>query len=648
MNEWSARAQVVYRRTYSRPLEDGRFETWPQTVNRVIEHQRLLWMEAQRRPTNSYQEVELQKLRELMLARKVMVAGRTLWLGGTDIARRRPASQFNCSALKVQTINDLVDTFWLLLQGCGVGFKPVAGNLYGFLRPIDELRIEPSTRTMKGGAEANQETFDPETGEWRIVVGDSAEAWAKSLGKLVAHPYVARRLVLDFSQLRPAGHRLSGYGWISNGWKGLADTYTNIFTILQDRAGKLLTKIDILDIVNMLGTVLSSRRSAQIALLDHDDPESLDFIQAKRGSYWETTPWRAQSNNSIQFWNKPKGGAINQLLDMMVENGGSEPGIINAGLSAQRAPYYAVTNPCSEILLPDKGFCNLVTVDLAKFFSHKELLQAIAIISRANYRQTCVNFYDGVLQDQWTHANNALHLCGVSLTGQARVHNVNMFSLREAAIAGANMMAAELNKPKPALVTTVKPEGTLSKLMDTTEGIHKPLGKYIFNNINFNINDPLVPTLEAAGYNVMAHPTDTTGVIVTFPVSWPDVEFADGLYNKDSAVQQLQTYKEVLDNYAQHNVSMTVSYDPAETPEIANWLEDNWDHYIGTAFILRADPTKSAKDLGYLYLPQEVVTEKTFAEYVEKLKPINLEAIKDGDSTDPVDDGCATGACPVR
>ena len=218
MNRPSVRAQVITRRTYSRPLDDKdeTYETWEQTIDRVIEHQKWLWTRA-KDWNGDYLIDELAELRQLLLERKVMVSGRTLWLGGTDVAKKREASQFNCAHLKVETIHDVVDSLWLLLQGCGVGFTPVVGTLSGFTKPIEEVEVIRSKRIKKGGHEGNREAFDADTGVWTITIGDSAEAWAKSIGKLLAFKGKATKLVLDLTQLRPAGLRLSGYGWISSG-----------------------------------------------------------------------------------------------------------------------------------------------------------------------------------------------------------------------------------------------------------------------------------------------------------------------------------------------------------------------------------------------------------------------------------------------
>ena len=202
-----------------------------------------------------------------------------------------------------------------------------------------------------------------------------------------------------------------------------------------------------------------------------------------------------------------------------------------------------------------------------------------------------------------------------------------------------------------------KPSGTLSKVMDTTEGVHKPLGKYIFNNVNFGKHDPLVSLCRAAGYRVIDNPTDPEAVLITFPVKWDTVPFqkvtrtVNGKdvvleVNLESAVAQLERYKMLMNSWCQQNVSATISYDPSERDDIVEWLYENWDVYVGVSFLFRADPTKTAEDLGYKYLPQEVVTEKQYEDYVALLQPINLDESNDIDA--PLDDECASGACPTR
>lgn len=653
----SLRSKLVTRRTYNRPLdEDGKvFETWEQTIDRVIGHQKWLWDRAAKvKISNFWLETndELEELRDLLLERKVLVSGRTLWLGGTEVAKRREASQFNCSFTNAETVYDIVDILWLLLQGCGVGFRPIVGQLTGFQQPIKNVEVIRSKRKTKGGRESNLETFDASTGVWTISVGDSAEAWAKSIGKLVAHKFPANKLVLDFSEIRPSGERLKGYGWISSGDEAIAKAYTAIAAILNRRSGSLLSRIDILDLVNWLGTVLSSRRSAEIALFEYGEEEWKEFAVAKH-EWWNGNVQRSQSNNSLVFKSKPSKAELRDLFQLIVESGGSEPGFINAEAASRRAPWFKGVNPCAEILLGNKSFCNLVEVDVAKFKGDSAgLRRAVHLAARANYRQTCVNLLDGVLQEAWHLNNEFLRLCGVGLTGIVCRPDISPYEYKElqrTATAGAYSMADELGLPRPKNVTTVKPSGTLSKVMDTTEGVHKPLGRYVFNNVNFGKHDPLVPLCRAAGYKVVDNPSDKEGVLITFPVSWDNVPFDhwNGMeVNLESAVKQLERYKMLMQNWCQQNVSATISYSPEEVDGIVDWLYDNWDDYVGVSFLFRNDPTKTAKDLGYLYLPQEVVTKERYDAYVENIQEVVLDKANDIDA--PIEDECASGACPIR
>jgi ribonucleoside-triphosphate reductase len=194
--------------------------------------------------------------------------------------------------------------------------------------------------------------------------------------------------------------------------------------------------------------------------------------------------------------------------------------------------------------------------------------------------------------------------------------------------------------------------------MDTTEGVHKPLGRYILNNVRFSKHDPYVDQLKEAGYRVMDDPYNTDGVLITFPVDNSTVEFdeVDGRWvNLEPAITQLNRYKLLMDSYIDHNCSITVSYDEPEVPAIIDWLDEHWDTLVGVSFLYRTDPTKTAADLGYPFLPQEVVEESVFRAYVSTLTPIDRS---DGVVVQPateeeefaVDSGseCAGGVCPIK
>lgn len=633
MKRLSARANITAARTYQRPGE-----RWVDSVERFIYH-------TDRLSGFSLSDDEKAYARHLFTHRKALPAGRTMWLGGTDIAFNVPASQFNCSFLPTQTPSHIRQAFWLLLQGCGVGFHPQPGQLYGYHSEtkLTILRRDPSKRLSKGHDES---VVHCTNGRYYYRIGDSARSWAKFVEWFVS--VQAQEIVVSTENIRDAGTRLKGYGWISSGDNSLVEAIQGIHKIRLSKRENLLDTIDILDIVNYLGTVLSSRRSAEIALCDEFHPDATRFASAK-WNYFPDNKQRGQSNNSLILHDLPSVERLNDLFEQMLSYGGSEPGFLYRPAALHRAPWFKGCNPCAEILLASFGFCNLVTVNAGAFASPSELYEAIHFMARLNYRQTMVDLRDGMLDPIWHETNEYLRLCGVSITGQFDVgYNLDYAKCRMVAHAGAYAEARKFGLELPKNVTTIKPEGTASKVMDAIgEGVHRPLGKYVFNNIKFSVHDPLVQKLERNGYRVFEDPYDSGSVLATFPVESP----RGPLYNNTSAVEQIRTYEHVMKHYCDQNVSITVSYDPDEikdmVPEIRRLMSEN--NFVGMSFILRSDPSKTAADLGYPYIPQECVTEDVFREYENHLTSENFDGIIGAEDRE-VDLGkeCAGGVCPVK
>ncbi len=657
--DFSSRAAAVTLRTYCRPKDDEgtSFESWPEVIQRsTYDHHLRLWEEAGGNPNLE----ELKELKQLGLERKGLVPGRVLWLGGTPYIYKQPCISFNCSFTNLSNVYDFVDAFWLLLNGCGVGGLPKIGTLHGYVQKIKQLQIIPSSKSKdEKGNPDNKEILPSKDNDytWTIIVGDSAQAWSKSLGKLLNSPRnKTNKLVLDFREIRGAGGRLKGYGWICNGFQPLADAYECIHNILNKKAGNLLDELDIGDIFNHCGSVLSSRRAAEILLMNSYSPQREEFITRKK-NYWESgNNQRRQSNDSFLFWNKPSRKLLEELLHEAFEHG--DPGIFNASGALNKVSYFEATNPCGEILMG--RFCNLIDFSLPSFDKDFSAIErAIYILARANYRQTCVNVNDGILQPTWHQCNEALRLCGVCPTGIVQADWLSDYQirrLRNVAVLGAYSMADELGQPRPKAITSIQPNGTKSKIrgtksLETTEGIHRPLGKYIFNWINFSCHDPLLEAFESSGYEILSNPSDYSNTLVKFPVKFNQVKFdiVNGKeVNLESAISQLNRYLRWNNLWCDHNSSTTVSFDEKEISEIVDWLDYNWDNgYIATAFLARNDPTKSAKELGHPYLPQDVVTEEVFREYESKLRPINWSNYCHG-IHDLNESGCVGGSCPVR
>jgi len=648
----SVRSEIITKRSYCRPTTDprtgeSRLETWDEVINRVVDHQRWLWERQLDRPLNQRESDELGSLRRVLLYRRGALAGRTYWLGGTEKGRECECSQFNCSFTIIETVHDLVDLFWLLLNGCGTGFEVQPGCLFGFASRITSVRFTESSRgpTEKGNP-TNHEHFDGKT--WTIQVGDSAVAWAKALGKLVAGKYVGcQDLHIDLSQVRGGGDRLKGYGWICHGHEPLQHAFQRIFGVLNGAAERMLHPQEIHDIVNWLGTVLSTRRSAQIALCDADAPWVDDFIGFKDDldTHWH----RMQSNNSLNFNEAPQPKHLRGVLRRMFHSERGEPGLRNNKLARLKCPWARGTNPCAEILLPNKGFCNLVEVNLAHpdHQDFLDLMSTITLLARANYRQTCVNFKsDPILQKVWHENNQNIRLCGVGVTGIAQRPDITpdvITRLKKRARYAARGMADELKTPKPQAVTTIKPSGTMSKVLDCTEGIHKPLGQYVFNRVAFKSSDPLVDQLVEAGYQREPHPNDEQSCLIVLPVEFPGLEWG----TVDSAVDQLERYALWQEHWADHNVSATIYYTPKEERAISRWLQKNWDRFVAVSFLPRVSIEEQRAK--YPYLPQVPVDQNAYEGYTRQLKPLVFDGDEPVAHYEPDDlEQCEGGACPVR
>jgi len=583
----------------------------------------------------------------MMLDRVALPSGRILFLGGTDVFLGGvEVCTFACTFSMVETVHDVVDMYWLQLNGCGVGFQPVPGNLFGFAAPIPKLKIVRSNRPPDWrGFDHNHEFY--QKGVWTIQVGDSARAWAKFLGKLVAGKHLnCDKLVVDLSNIRGRGNRLRGYGWISSGDAPLAVLAERAFGLMNGAAGRCLTGMEIHALMNMMGDSLSTRRAAQIGLCDRHEDRYYDFVTFKGDlAEKQANPWKALSNNSVNYWVKP------DLYDdfwadlkRTLGNQDGEPGARNMETAQRRFLWCQGTNPCGEVLLPNKGLCNLFEVNIAhrKCQTVVDLGAVMEIAGELNYLNTCVDLRDGILQSAWHENNQNLRLCGVGLAGIVQrpdLHNpIDLEWLRDNVRRGADIVADRFGTPKSQAVTTVKPGGTLPKIMDCTEGMSTPLGRYIFNRVQFHVNDPLVGKLRDANYRIEPHPKDPeNAVLVVLPTKF------GGLGNfQPTPTEQLELYKLLLTNWCDHNVSCSIYYDGEdEFRSIAKWLWDNWNSWISISMFPRANTA------AYDYLPQEVVSKAEFEEYVESLKTFDINSSGTRYEDDELEK-CVGGICPTR
>lgn len=658
----------VFYRTYSRYLrEKGRREYWWETVRRAVEYNTSLVATSRE---------EAQKLFENVFNLKQFLSGRTFWVGNTPVAKYYPMANYNCSFQIIDSFEAFKDLFYLLMIGSGVGARVLKSDVekipkirtkYELIHkdytPVEEICREDST---------SLKFYDKDTVE--ITVGDSKEGWVQALSHFFSiisdHDYrKVQRVIIDYSHVRPKGEKLKTFGGTASGHESLKNMFRKIDRVIKVRGEEegqraKLKSIDCLDIVNIIGenvVVGGVRRTAEMVIIDPDDKDTLD---AKTNLYKNVDgKWivnndlihRQMSNNSIYYTERPNREKLKWQLEKMRYSG--EPGWINSEAASKRRPNMNGVNPCGEILLDSKGVCNLTTVNVFAFVNEdksldkKALLEAQRLSARAGYRMTCVELE----LPHWDEVQQRDKLLGCSLTGwQDMVNATNMSiqeqakllrDLRDTAKEAAREYAKELGQNEPLLVTTVKPEGTLSQLPTVSSGVHYSHSPYFIRRIRVSSHDPLSKVCEELEYPIFAEVGQEWETCMTKVIEFP-VKAPEGKTKYDvTALEQLENYKLFMENYVDHNCSITVSVRNEEWEEVEEWVWNNWDEVVALSFL-------PLDDSFYELLPYEAITEEEYNRRLREMKPFIPSLIskyeKEELEYELENDACENGVCPIR
>ncbi len=658
----------VYYRTYSRWLpEANRREFWWETVRRAVEYNCSLV------PTT---KAEAEELYDNVFNLRQFLSGRTFWVGNTEVAQHYPMANYNCSFQIIDGFESFRDIFYLLMVGSGVGLRILKDDVV----KVPKVRSDFELIHKDYMAIARSEREDSTSLEFfynhtvKITIGDSKEGWVQGLDyyfKLISSNEYRniKTIIVDYDHVRPLGERLKTFGGTASGHTSLKNMYDKINKVIKKR-GLLeeikrfkLQPIDCLDIANIIGenvVVGGVRRTAEIVLLDADDKES---INAKSNLYKQIDgQWivdkeiihRQMSNNSIYYTEKPSRDRLHWQIEQMRFSG--EPAWVNAEAGEKRRPNFNGVNPCGEILLDSKGLCNLTTINVYAFVENgkldmKGLLKAQRLSARSGYRMTCVELE----LPKWNEVQQRDKLIGCSLTGWQDMVNATGFDreeqrevlrkLRSVAQKESEMYSTELGEKIPLLVTTVKPEGTLSQLPSVSSGVHYSHSPYFIRRVRISASDPLVQVCEELGYPVKAEVGQELETCVTKVIEFP-VKAPDGNTKYDvGAIEQLENYKMFMEDYVDHNCSITVHVREHEWEAVEEWVWENWDEVMAVSFL-------SLDDSFYELLPYEAITEEEYLEKKNTMKPFRPSLLQKYEKVETQFDigseGCESGACPVR
>jgi len=659
----------VYYRTYSRWLPaEKRREYWWETVRRAVEYNAGLV------PTT---KAEAERLFDNIFHLRQFLSGRTFWVGGTPVAQNYPISNYNCAFEVIDGFDAFKDLFYLLMVGAGVGVRILKDDVNQLpkVRTDYELIHQDYSPVAKTDREDSTSLHFSRNASVKITVGDSKEGWTQALDYYIKVLYSNEyrditTIVINYDHVRPKGEKLKTFGGTASGHESLKNMFFKIDRVMK-KLGVIhsakrvkLKPIDCLDISNIIGenvVVGGVRRTAEIVLVDSDDKECID---AKSNLYKQIDgQWivdkeiihRQMSNNSIYYREKPSREQWHWQIEKMRYSG--EPGFVNAVAAEKRRPNFKGVNPCGEILLDTRGLCNLTTINTFAYvqadgtLDREGLLDAQRLSAKAGYRMTCVELE----LPMWDSTQNRDKLVGCSLTGwQDMVNAVGMTvddqamllgELKVAANEAAEHYAEELGENAPILVTTVKPEGTLSQLPTVSSGVHYSHSPYYIRRVRINATDPLAKVAEELDWPVFPEVGQEWKTCSTKVVEFP-VQAPEGRTKYDvSALEQLQNYKLFMDAYVEHNCSITVHVREHEWDLVEEWVYDHWGEVVALSFL-------SLDDNFYDLLPYESIEKDEYERRVEEMRPFIPNLIskyeKHEQQLDIGSDGCDTGVCPIR
>ena len=416
--------------------------------------------------------------------------------------------------------------------------------------------------------------------------------------------------------------------------------------ILNERSGKRLRPIDCLDIMNIIGKIVVAgnvRRSAQIAIGDHDD---LEYLRAKRWDLGGIPNWRAMSNNSVacedittlpdEFWEGYKGngepyGLIN-LASSRIQG--------RTGETQYPDPDVMGYNPCAEQSLANFETCCLAEIYLPNIESKSELKYVATLLYRINKHSLAIPCAVKETEDI-VHANMRM---GIGVTGYLQATDEQRSWLSDVYVhlrAYDKEYSSHHDFPESIKITTVKPSGTLSLLAGVTPGAHPGYSQYYIRRIRMAADSELASVARNNGYFVeyvrnFDGTEDHSTVVVEFPCQFPaGTMFADDM----TAIDQLNVIRKLQAEWSDNSVSVTIYYRKEELDAIKAWLAVNYVNTKSVSFLLHSDH-------GFDQAPLEEITEARYLEMKENVTPITSLDSLNMDDIDIAD--CDTGACPVR
>ncbi|MGL5079293.1 MAG: ATP cone domain-containing protein, partial [Waterburya sp.] len=573
MNDYS---NYIALSRYARFIPElNRRETWEETVKRYCD----FWK-------NRFGDVfPYDRVYNAIVKMEVMPSMRALMTAGPALERDEIAG-YNCAFRAVEDLRVFDEAMYILMCGTGFGFS------------VENKFVQKLPKVA--------EHF--EQSDTIISVADSRIGWASAFRELITLLYSGQVPKWDMSKVRSSGTRLKTFGGRASGPEPLQDLFEFTTSLISKAAGRRLSSIECHDLVCKIADIVvvgGVRRSALISLGDLSDKEHQDakgpgwyYIDVD-GQWKSDAPHRALANNSAVYEDKPSMDVFMKEWLSLYQSHSGERGIFNraavkkqvAGNGRRELNYEFGSNPCCEIILRSAGLCNLSEVVVRESDTEETLMEKIRIATIiGTFQSTLTNFR--YLQKVWKNNAEEERLLGVSLTGimdnpltssKWAIPDIKILSeMKNVAILENRFWADRLGITPSVAITTVKPSGTVSQLVNSASGIHPRYSQYYLRSVRNDKKDPLSLFLMEQGVPFEKDLTNPNTFVFYFPQKSPD----DALTRHQvDAIEQLELYLVYKNYYTEHNVSITVYVKEHEWMEVGAWVYRHFDDLCGVSFL---------------------------------------------------------------
>lgn len=614
----------IHKSRYARWIPElGRRETWQETVTRYCN----FWYKR-------YQDIfPYYEIYNAIYNLDVMPSMRALMTAGPALERDNIAG-FNCSYIPVEDIRAFDEIMYILMNGTGVGYSVERQ----YINKLPEI---------------SEEIFSVDT---VITVADSKQGWAGAYRQFISLLYSGQVPKWDLSKIRPAGARLNTFGGRASGPAPLDSLFQFTIDVFKKAAGRKLSSTECSDLVCKIAEVVvvgGVRRSALICLSNLSDERMRNY---KNGQWWIEDQQRSLANISVAYTETPDVESFLKEWIALIESKSGERGIFNRIAAKQQAEKTSRrdtnhdfgTNPCGEIILRPYGFCNLSEVVVRESDSRETLLSKVRIATIIGTFQSTLTDYK-YIRRKWKDNAEEERLLGVSMTGimdhpiLQKVSEETKEILKQLRIEALNtnkLWASKLNINPSVAITTVKPSGTVSQLVNSASGIHPRHNYFYIRTVRSDAKDPLALFLKSVGVPNEEDITNKSNLVFSFPIKAPKALIRHDI----SAIQQLEHYLMFQQEWCEHNPSITVYVKPKEWLEVGAWVYKHLNKLGGVSFLPHSEHI-------YQQAPYQDITEEQYIKMIDSFPNINWELFNsfevDDASLNMHELACVNGACEL-